>query len=83
MSNHIESGYARTALYNLRRANRAEAADYGALTPGDGEQPAIAVLELVNENGDGLELVGTADEIDHYLELVSTHVKRHLGITAQ
>jgi len=83
MSNHIESGYARTALYNLRRANRAEADDYGALTPTDGEQPAIAVLELVNENGDGLELVGTADELDHYLEFVSTHVKRHLGIAAQ
>jgi len=83
MSNHIESGYARTALYNLRPATRAEADEYAALTPRDGEQPQVWLLELANEAGNGLELMGTPEEIDHYLELLSGHVKRHLRITAQ
>ena len=78
MSNHIEHGHARGALYTLRQADIHEAGDYHEQQhrPDERTCAPVFVLDLTNESGDGLSLTGSRRELVEYLELVTTHVKR-------
>lgn len=78
MSNHIEHGHARGALYTLRQADIHEAGDYHEQQhrPDERTCAPVFVLDLTNESGDGLSLTGSRRELVEYLELVTAHVKR-------
>lgn len=75
MSTHTESGYARTALYTVRAADPAEIADYNGYRDGQPTSGGLWVLDLTNEDGNGLALLGSRREIIDYLDLVIAHVK--------
>ncbi len=78
MSNHIEHGHARGALYTLRQADIHEAGDYHEQRHRPDERfcAPVFVLDLTNDSGDGLSLTGSRRELLEYLELVITHVRR-------
>ena len=78
MSTHIEHGHARGALYTLRQADIHEADDYHQQQHQPDERicAPVFVLDLTNENGDGLSLTGSRRQLVEYLDLVTAHVKR-------
>lgn len=75
MSNHTESGHARTALYTVRAANVTEVGEYNSYRDGEPTYGGLWVLDLSNEDGDGLALLGSRRELVDYLELVTTHLE--------
>jgi hypothetical protein len=75
MTNHTEDAYARSALYNVRPANIAEADEYDSYRDAQHTYGRIWVLDLSNEDGNGLALTGTRREILDYLDLAAAHVK--------
>lgn len=75
MSTHTESGYARTALYTVRAANISEVDEYNSYREGEPTYSGLWVLDLSNEDGDGLALLGSRRELIDYLDLVTAHVK--------
>ena len=75
MSTHTDSGYARTALYTVRAAQPAEINDYNGYRDGQPIDGGLWVLDLSNDDGDGLALLGSRRELVDYLELVTAHLK--------
>ena len=75
MSNHTQSGYASGALYTVRAANVTEVDEYNSYREGEPTRGGLWVLDLCNEDGNGLALLGSRRELIDYLELVTAHVK--------
>ncbi|MUL78824.1 hypothetical protein [Mycolicibacterium sp. CBMA 226] len=76
MSNHLEWGHARTGLASINPAERADTDEYLDVTDAARPHPPIWQLDLVNTNGDGLALIGPADELIAYLDRVRAQVAR-------
>ena len=70
MSSHYEWGTARGGLYGFWQNTDLAAHDLQAVDPIDGP----AVLGLFNDNGDGLVLEGTAEEVRGYVDLLHASV---------
>src|ERR1700694_1872168 len=75
MSNTTETGHARGALYNVRGANVDEVDEYNSHRDGEPTHGGLWVLDLSNEDGSGLALLGSRRELIDYLDLVTAHVK--------
>jgi hypothetical protein len=75
MSNNTAAGHARGALYNVRAANIAEIDEYNSHREGEPTYRGLWVLDLSNEDGSGLALLGSRRELVDYLDLVTAHVK--------
>ncbi|MDT5304333.1 MAG: hypothetical protein QOG79_8072, partial [Mycobacterium sp.] len=70
MTNHTETARARGALYNVRAANLTEVDEYNAHRAGEPTHGGLWVLDLSNEDGNGLALLGSRRELVDYLDLV-------------
>ena len=75
MTHRTETAYARSALYEIRPANITEVDEYNSHRDGETTSGDIWVLDLSNEDGNGLALTGTRRELVDYLDLVAAHVK--------
>ena len=75
MTKTTEAAYARSALYDIRAATVTEVDEYNSHRDGDPTYAGIWVLDLSNEDGNGLALTGTRRELLEYLDLVTAHVK--------
>jgi hypothetical protein len=75
MSNNTETGHARAALYNVRATNVDEVDEYNSHRDGEPTHGGLWVLDLSNEDGNGLALLGSRRDLIDYLDLVIAHVK--------
>lgn len=75
MTDRTETAYARSALYTIRAANVTEVDEYSSYRDGEPTCGGLWVLDLSNEDGNGLALVGSRRELIDYLDLVVAHVK--------
>jgi hypothetical protein len=75
MSNNTETGHARAALYNVRATNVDEVGEYNSHRDGEPTHGGLWVLDLSNEDGNGLALLGSRRDLIDYLDLVIAHVK--------
>ncbi|OPX08356.1 hypothetical protein [Mycobacterium sp. AT1] len=75
MTHRTETAYARSALYEIRPADITEVDEYNSYRDGETTYGDIWVLDLSNEDGNGLALTGTRRELVNYLDLVAAHVK--------